>query len=624
MAILDHRGLPVDTSKLKEEIAGAAVGTVRTTSFNSAVVGLTPAKLGAILRAADEGSAEAMLTLAEEMEEKDPHYSSVLRTRKLAVSRLKTTVIAASDDKRDVELADEVTKLVKRPAFRTLIKNQLDALGRSFAVSEIDWDTSNPRRWIPKTYIRRDQRSFCYDRKTGTELRMRDETAPNDGLTLEPFKFVVHTPQLKTGLAIRGGLARLVAVSFMCKSYTLKDWIVFAEVFGMPLRLGTHEDNATDEQKADLLAAVTNIGTDAAAIIPKSMQIDFPAAANGAGGDKLFMGLADWLDRQTSKAVLGQTSTADAQPGGLGTGTADQANEVREDIRDDDAMNLAATIQRDVIEPYITLNYGVPPNGFPQLHIGEEHKEDLKLFTEAIGPMIDRGLRVESSVVLDKFGLQEAEEGAETLKPAAYGLTTPGPIADAKTSDKNVALPSDPTSAFNGTQIDAMLKILKDVGAGLLPRESGIAALVEAFPISPDSAEKMMGDIGRGFKIAPPAAPPKAPPVQLSHVRAATARELMQRVLQGETLTEDQRELVHTLAAQRDEIDVLAEEALSDWQRVVDPLTNPIMAMVESATSFDHMLELLSEAKLDTKELQRTLARLTFTARGRGYATDKP
>lgn len=610
MAILDHRGLPVDTSKLKQEIAGAAVGTVRTTAFNSAVVGLSPAKLGAILRAADDGDAEALLTLAEEMEEKDPHYSSVLRTRKLAVSRLKTSVIAASDDKRDVELADEVTKLTKKPAFRTLIKNQLDALGRSYAVSEIDWDTSNPRRWIPKGYIRRDQRSFCYDRKTGTELRLRDEKAPSDGLTLEPFKFVVHTPQLKTGLAIRGGLARLVAVSFMCKSYTLKDWIVFAEVFGMPLRLGTHEDNATDEQKADLLAAVTNIGTDAAAIVPKSMQIEFPAAANGAGGDKLFMGLADWLDRQTSKAVLGQTSTSDAQPGGLGSGTADQANEVREDIRDDDAINLAATLQRDVIEPYILLNYGTPPNGFPQLHIGDEAREDLKLFTEAITPLIDRGLRVESSVVLDKFGLQEAEKDAEVLKPTS--------------SEANA----------NKSQVEGLLEIFKAVASGFLPRATGVATIVASFPVTEAEAELLMGDIGKGFKIAPPApAPTSAPfsrapappsPTSLSSVRATAARELMQRVLQGETLTSDQRELVHLFAAQGDEIDALAEEALSNWQRVVDPLTDPIMAMVEKASSFDEMLELLSEAKLDTKELQRTLARLTFTARGRGYATDKP
>lgn len=609
--ILDHRGRPVNTAKLTEELAAPRVGSVRAPFYESVVLGLSPLKLGTMLRDADNGDADALLTMAEEMEEKDPHYSSVLRTRKLAVTRLKASIEAVSDDKKDVQLAEECTALIKRPEFREMLKDQMDALGRSFAVNEIDWDKSNPRRWMPKRYIRRDQRSFMFDHDTGTELRLKDDTAPATGVPLEPFKFIVHTPKLKTGLVIRGGLARLAAVSFMCKSFALKDWIIFAEVFGMPIRVGKYDPAATEEQLQKLLRAVSNIGSDAAAIIPSSMEIAFEGAVNGGGGEKLFQGLADWLDRQVSKAVLGQTSTADAQPGGLGSGTADNANEVRQDIRDDDAMNLAATIQRDVIEPFIALNFGVPKNGYPRLCIGEEQREDLKAMTEALTPWVDRGLRVEESVILDKFKLPAPADGALTLKPEVTGFG-------------------------DAARVKGMLEIINAVAMGQLPRESGIAALMSSFSYSEEEAEKLMGSVGKGFKVEPlPTAPAPTPAPtprakasatpDLNSVRQAAAMELMQRVLQGETLTEDQRNLVEIFASQPgDEIDALADEAAGKWKRVMDPMIEPVMAMVERAKSFDDLLRMLKEANLDTDELQRTVARLTFTARGRGDATDKP
>lgn len=611
--ILDHRGMPVNTAKLTTELAAPSVGSVRQPFYQSAVLGLTPVKLGAMLREADHGDADALLTLSEEIEEKDLHYSSVLRTRKLAVTRLKVSIEAASDDPKDIALADECTALTKRSEFRELMADQMDALGRSFAVNEIDWDKTNPRRWMPKRYIRRDQRSFQFDRLTGMDLRMRDESNPADGVVLEPFKFIVHTPKLKTGLVIRGGLGRLAAVSFMCKSFTLKDWIVFAEVFGMPIRVGKHNASATDEQKAALLRAVSDIGSDAAAIIPDTMIIEFATAVT-ANGDKLFQGLADWLDRQVSKGVLGQTSTSDAQPGGLGSGTADQANEVREDIRDDDAMKLAATLQRDLLEPFIALNFGTPKNGYPRIVIGEEQREDLNQLTQALTPWVDRGLRVEESAILDKFKLQAAAPDAVTLRPSVTGVGI-------------------------GQQTSALLEILKAVALGDLPRASGIAAIVASFAIPELEAEKLMGDIGKGFKIEKPEAPhaetpqpptTRAPRAQdntpdLNSVRRAAALELMQRVLHGETLTADQRALVEIFATQPgDEIDALADEALGNWRRVTDPMTDQIMAMVEKAKSFDDMLAMLRDAQLDTAELQRTIARLTFTSRGRGDATDKP
>ncbi len=416
--ILDYLGRPINQKKLTEEIATPSIFGVRQPFRESVTFGLTPERLAGILTAVDsQGDALEYLSLAEEMEERDPHYHSVLATRKMAVSGLSVRVEAASDDPRDVEIADAVREVVRHEEFSNLISDQLDALGKGFAVSEIEWDKSGAQ-WYPVGYTFRDPRFFMFDRFTGQELRLRDMADPGYGIPLEAYKFVQHRPRLKTGLPIRGGLARLACVSFMCKSYSLRDWMTFAEVFGMPLRVGKYNEGATVENKSALLRAVSNIGTDAAAIIPESMAIEFIASSATTGGDKLFQGLADWLDRQVSKGVLGQTSSADAQSTGLGSGVAAAHDGVREDIRDDDAKKLAATLRRDVVRPFVDLNYG-PQKNYPRICIEEDESDDLELLSKSLPPFINLGLRVEASVIRDKFGLPEPEPDAEILRAPA-------------------------------------------------------------------------------------------------------------------------------------------------------------------------------------------------------------
>jgi len=104
-------------------------------------------------------------------------------------------------------------------------------------------------------------------------IAIQPMTAP-----LAPFKFIVHFAKAKAGLPVRGGLARAAGWSYLFKNYVLKDWVTFTEVFGQPLRVGKYHPGASEKDKQALLQAVSNIGTDAAAIIPESMLIEFTEA----------------------------------------------------------------------------------------------------------------------------------------------------------------------------------------------------------------------------------------------------------------------------------------------------------------------------------------------------------
>lgn len=270
----DHQ--PILLSSLTEEIAAPGPVGVRQPWHPSAADNLTPGRLAQILNSAARGHARDYLTLAEEMEERDMHYASVLGTRKLALVGLDVRVESVTDAADDVRRADAVRTLVASAEFGELVAHLVDALGKGYAVSEILWDRSG-REWMP-TFAERDPRFFTWDQETGRELRLLDESDPARGIALPPYKFIVHTPKIRSGLPVRGGLARLAAVAYMCKAWTWRDWMAFADIYGLPMRVGTYGPGASPADISKLMAAVANLGSDAAAVMPESTKISFEQA----------------------------------------------------------------------------------------------------------------------------------------------------------------------------------------------------------------------------------------------------------------------------------------------------------------------------------------------------------
>lgn len=453
MALYDAYGRLVEPTLLKEEQAGPTMAGVRNIySVMHASAGLTPERLTAILGQAEFGDPYTYLELAEEMEEKDLHYLAVIGTRKEAVAQLDIIVRPASTEKHDIRLAEMVSEFVLKGTLNleSAIFDILDAVGKGYSATEIIWDTEG-KEWIPQQLKWRDPRWFAFDWVSGEQLYVR--TLGNEGASvsaacekgnghadafirrggiggehgiwngqqpmtapLAPFKFVVHFAKAKAGLPIRGGLARAAGWAYLFKNYILKDWVTFAEVFGQPLRLGKYNSGATDSDKQTLLRAVANIGTDAAAIIPDSMVIEFTEARQTGSAD-LYERFCEYIDQQVSKAVLGQTLTTDVPRGG-GSRTAAQVHEgVRHDILAADARRLQATLTRDLVKPIVDLNVG-PQRRYPRLQLALPDDQDAKIFTDIITALADRGLRIGQRAVMDKLGLPAPGNDEALLEPA--------------------------------------------------------------------------------------------------------------------------------------------------------------------------------------------------------------
>ncbi|GHU82438.1 hypothetical protein FACS189468_6670 [Spirochaetia bacterium] len=275
----------------------------------STLQNLTPERLATILSDVRRGECPAeYLEIAQDIELKDLHYRSVLSTRKDAITGLEIKVIPAGEDTKSADLADAVERDIvknKKANLRTLIRDMLDALTKGFSVNEIMWDTGRIP-WKPQAYKFRDPRWFQYDKETGDTLMLRAAY----GIELEPlkpFQFIVHEPHLISGKQITAGLALPALFYWMIKSYDVTSWAAFIDRYGYPIRLGKYGKKATEQDITTLKRAVASIGQDFGAVIPESAIIDIVESKHTSETSNAYKNMADWIDKQISKLVLGQT-----------------------------------------------------------------------------------------------------------------------------------------------------------------------------------------------------------------------------------------------------------------------------------------------------------------------------
>lgn len=486
--LLDQFGRPIRRRELLEEIAAPSTTGVRQIISGHPAQGMTPGRLGALLREAEAGEATAYLELAEEMEEKDLHYAGVLGVRKRAVRSLEIHVEPGGEAPLDEEAAVLVREVLEGDGVRDDLVDVLDAIGKGYSVTEILWKTEG-RLWTVERLEWRDPRWFRLDRTDGRTVRLIDTAGELD---LPAAKFVTHFARAKTGLPIRAGLARLACWGWMFKNFALKDWAIFAETYGHPIRLGKYGPEATPEDRQTLLRALRAIGSDMAAAIPRSMELSLEYASGATSSADMYENLVRYWDEQISKGVLGQVGTTDAIAGGHAVGRVH--NDVREDIRDADAEQLAVTLRRDLAAPLTALNFG-PSVAVPKISLHAPDEVDLSTLVTAVQTLVPLGLRVSAADMRERLGLQAPEDGDELLGGAP--APAPAPAPSIATAAAAAATPS--------SSIDDLVELLIAEGhaeTAARPMMSRIADLVA----SAESLEALREQLRTVADEAPPEA----------------------------------------------------------------------------------------------------------------------
>lgn len=380
--------------------------------------GLTPARLAEIFREADLGAVHRQMELFEEMEEKDAHLAAILQTRKMAVLSLDYEMLPYAKTPEDERIAALVGEVIYGiPGLEEAFLDLLDAIGKGFALGEVMWEVAGGQarvtelRWIPQKKV-----TFVEDLKP----RLLTPEAPWQGVEPPPWKVIYHRYKARSGYPSRAGVLRVVGWMYLLKNYALKDWAAFNEVFGMPLRLGKYEATASPADREALVQALRNLGSDAAGVISKNTEIEFVEAASRTGNANPYQKMAEFCNREMSKAVLGQTLTTDTA-GATGTYAAAQVHaQVRRDIVEADAQALAATLREQLLRPLVGFNFGWD-RPIPWFRFKYEEEEDLKTLSEVYRNLAAMGVPLSLEHVGERFGIPLPETSKEVIADGVGG-----------------------------------------------------------------------------------------------------------------------------------------------------------------------------------------------------------
>lgn len=431
--IVDQYGEPIARSTLAEVLSEpqtSRVATLENQYLTPMLSGLTPSRMGAIMRAADNGDLTEQHRLFADMEERDAHLLCEMGKRKLAVMDLDWDIVpprnASAAEKANAEWLKEVLQDAVDP-FEDLLLALMEGVGHGFAATELEWRQEG-KDWLP-AFHPRPQEWFRLN-QSRRALHLQDASA--DGASLAPFGWVLHTHgKAKTGYLGRMGIYRALVWPFLYKAYGIGDFAEFLETYGLPIVMGKYYNGASPDERASLMRAVTALGHDARAIMPADMSIEIAkVAADGSGTPHLAM--VAWAEDAQSKAILGQVLSAEAKATGMGSGVADLHAEVRHDIRNADARQIAGTVTRDLLYPLLALNRGGIDSlsRCPRLVFDTGEAEDLTAYAEALPKLVTAGMKtIPVSWVHERLRIPEPE-GDEATLGAATGEPSANPLAN--------------------------------------------------------------------------------------------------------------------------------------------------------------------------------------------------
>ena len=449
--------------------------------------GLTPARLANILMAAEQGDMIAQAELFMDMREKDAHIDAELHKREMAVKKLDWSLEpprdATATEKKNTKLLEDLIR--DELDIGGIRMDALDAIGHGYSCIELGWGRTLAGRWYPNQVEHRSPTWFTCPPENRNTLHLRAASS-SYGVPLQPFGWIAHQHKSRAGYISRTGLYRSLAWPYLYKNYSVRDLAEFLEIYGLPIRIGKYPTTAGDKEKRDLLRTVLSLGHNAAGIIPDSMQLELATMTGGGSADG-FKTMMDWCEAAESKAILGGTLTS--QTGANGNrALGDVHNEVRLDIRDDDATQLDQTLGAHLVYPMAMLNGLFADNRSPSFVSDTQEPDDLALFADALPKLASAGARIPVSYVNRKLKIPEPEGDEPILQPSNAKPANVSPLNDPAAASLAALAGNAPplqkgdggisTADIDPTSVSSMTnQLAADAGASIKAMVDQVAAL---------------------------------------------------------------------------------------------------------------------------------------------------
>lgn len=407
-------------------------------------IGIDPARLGRTLRAADTGDTRAMYEVFSYVEH-DPHVMAVLGKRRRAVISRTLSITPQEVDEGSSQSAQDASDICNEVIFGSngvegianlheWLYDLTDAIGRGFSLGEVSWvfdaelwRIRDIRHWPQRDCVLGKPFAHEFDADQD-EVRILTLSEPTRGEPLPQWQFVCHKHKARTDILARAALLRSVCWWVLFKTFAAKDWAIFSEMYGTPLRIGKYGHGTSKEDRAALREAIIDIGRDGGAILPDNCMIEL--LDSKLAGQLPQPQLATFCNQEISKAILGNTLTTEVGSTGGNRALGEVHEGAEFDITEWDSTLIADTIRNQVCRPIVNFNLGP---GFPVPKVdfwAEEERAQLDRAQRDEILIRSIGLPVTKDYLYKTYEVQVPEEGQELVEPPTAAVSVSEDLPD--------------------------------------------------------------------------------------------------------------------------------------------------------------------------------------------------
>lgn len=409
---------------------------------------LNPRRVSSILTTADQGEPAQWHDLLNELRQKDAVIHSVLQTREDALLGCPWVLLphVQTGKRKPTKRAEKVAALCSEwlrqiPDLDRSLAHLTDAIYKGYSVCEVTW-TRRGRYIVPVGLHPIQGRRFAFDDEQN--LRVYDDGLrpwPGDDLIRQfPYRFVVHQPRVNGDSPTREGLGRVLVWLSCFASWSWRDWMMFAELFGKPWRILTLDRAKVQDEDEDAAESIVQDATSSTSILLyENMKLDirWPDAPGGASPAP---SIIDKAAQFIALATLGQLGTTGSVQNGLG-GKGDAREKVRADILHSDGVAMASTLRR-LVAWMVAVNFGAN-EPVPGLSFSTDDVGDTQRIATVLDTAVNKlSLPVSQAHAYSALGIPAPAPGDVLLKAAPAQTAPPAPDAGAE-DDTTDPAPAD-------------------------------------------------------------------------------------------------------------------------------------------------------------------------------------
>ena len=363
--------------------------------------GLSLPKLVSLLEAGERGAYADLQWFYHYMERSDAMIHAVIQRRRAALLACDWDIRVSADEDADKGLAEEQSAFLREAYdrvenFRDAVSFLFSGLFRGYAHLE--------KHFTPSGLVTRlepvEQWFWVRDGIFGAwEYNQNARSGAARGMAVDFENFLVFESV---------PLDRMLAVLYLRKNLSQKDWDSFLEVYGIPSIFLVGPPNTPETKEAEYHKVAQEIMSDGRGYLPYGSDVKF---VNGGGNKPPFLEHIDYIDRQITLAATGGLLTMLAESGS-GTLAGNAHSDTFLQIARGDAALLSGLFQEQFDTPLLREYFPDQPI-LAYFEFAPPAADEVSRVVKDAVELAKAGYRIEAEELSEKTGYRLEHVAAE-------------------------------------------------------------------------------------------------------------------------------------------------------------------------------------------------------------------